>query len=127
MIHIKGHRFLLYLCLTLLLFGCSNKGEDTPILELTITSDKETVKIDEVFTLTAKVIYGNKDISEGTTVEFEFIENGMSLGAVNPSYVGDGVYELEMKLLSTGEHIIVAHVSYEEIYQTDFITFNVEE
>ena len=127
MIYIKGYQFLLYVCLTLVLVGCSNKEEATPFLQLTFTSDKETVKVDEVFILTAEVTYGNRDISEGTIVEFEFIENGMSLGTVNPNYVGEGVYELEMKLLSTGEHIIIAHVSYEEIYQTDFITFNVEE
>ena len=125
--HIKGHRFLIYLCLTLLLVGCSNKEEATTFLELTFKSDRSVVKVDEVFTLTAEVAYGDEDISEGTIVEFEFIENGISLGSVNPNDVGDGVYELDMKLLSTGEHIIVAHASYEESYQTDFIIFNVEE
>lgn len=125
--HIKGHQFLIYLCFTLLLVGCSNKEEATTFLELTFKSDKPVVKVDEIFTLTAEVAYGDEDISEETIVEFEFIENGISLGSVNPNDVGDGMYELDMKLLSTGEHIIVAHASYEEIYQTDFVIFNIEE
>lgn len=107
--------------------GCSNKGEATSFLELTVKSNKETVKVDEVFTITAEVTYGKKDISDGAIVEFEFIENGVSSGVVNPNYVGDGIYKLEMKLLSTGEHMIVAHVSYEETYLTDYIIFNIGE
>ena len=50
----------------------------------TITSDEKQVKVNEPVKVTAEVKFGNKDISKDTILEFEIIENGVSVGSVNP-------------------------------------------
>lgn len=130
MINIKKNQYLVILlcfCMTLLLFGCSNNSEDTSMFKVKASSDKETVKVDEPFTITADVSYGNQDISDDKVVEIEFIDNGTSIGSTNPKYLGNGKYKLEMKFLTPGEHIIVVHASYKDNYLTDFITYNISE
>lgn len=115
--------------ISLLLFisGCHDGKQAVSFLEVDFTSDKENVKVDEPFTLTVAVEYGEKDISRDVIIEIEFIENGISLGSINPEYLGNGQYELEMKLISEGEHMVVAHASYEDYYETRFLSFHVTE
>lgn len=111
-----------------LIAGCSNAEQETPVfLDASIKSDKQNVKVNETFTITVDVKFGEKDISKDTNVEIEFIDNGVSVGSVNPEYQGDGQYALEMMLISKGEHTIVAHVYYGEYYEMPFLSLNVTE
>ena len=120
-------KLLASISLVLFIGGCRDAQQAVSFLEVELTSDKRNVKMDEPFTLTVAVAYGEKDISRDVIIEVEFIEDGISLGSVNPEYLGNGRYELEMKLISEGEHIVVAHASYGDYYETRFLTFHVTE
>lgn len=120
-------KLMMSISAVLFISGCQDRQETALFLEVALNSNKESVKVDEPFKLIIAVQYGEKEISRDTIVEVEFIENGISPGSVNPSYLGKGKYELEMKFISEGEHMVVAHVEYEDYYETRFLSFLVTE
>lgn len=112
-----------------LLVGCSVDHQRTSAkpeqLEVTIDSDKKQLKVNEPVKVTAKVKYGNKEISkEDSKVEFEIIENGVSVGSVTPDYEGKGKYTLKTMFLEEGSHQVVAHVDYKEFHEMPILSLH---
>lgn len=115
----------------LLLIGCSAQKQQTldfpEELMVTMDSDRQQLKVNEPVKITAKVKFGDIDIDKDTTVDFEIIENGVSVGTVSPEDAGDGKYTLETMFSSKGTHEVVAHVYYEWFHEMPKLTFNVSE
>lgn len=129
---IQRFRSLLFIvCSLLLLVGCSVDQQRTvqkpEKLEVTIDSNKKKLKVNEPVKVTAKVQFGEKDISKDTKVVFEIIENGISSGSVDPKKEKDGSYSLETMFLAAGEHQVIAHVDYKEFHEMPILSLDLSE
>ena len=109
----------------LVLSGCQAQAYE--FLEVELTASSTELRVNEPFKLFVNVAYGEENIDDETIVEMEFIENYISTASVNPDALGDGEYELELQLMSPGEHIIIAHVSYEDYYEMRQVLVDVKE
>ena len=125
----KITKWLILLSLFILLVGCQKQqssADSIVILDKKMYSNKKNIKVNEPFIATAE-IKAKKDIHKDTTVEFEIIENGVSVGTAEPTYKGNGKYSLELMFSSKGEQIITAHINYKDHYEMPFLTLNVGE
>lgn len=115
----------------ILLIGCSDSSttlksvDQSNTLEVSLKSNTKKVVLNETATFTAIVKYGNEDISEEAEVQFEIIENGVSIGMVSPENVGEGKYVLDTKFFEPGEKQVVAHVSYKTMHEMPVLAFTV--
>ena len=76
-------RLMIGVCSLVFIVGCASQQSTASLpekLEVTITSDKKQVKVNEPVKVIAEVKFGNEDISKDTKIEFEIIENGVSVG-----------------------------------------------
>lgn len=116
----------------MLLIGCSDTSltqksvKQQKTLEVSLKSETKEVLLNETATFTAIVEYGDTKISKDAVVQFEMIENGVSIGLVSPKNVGDGQYVLETKFLEPGEKQVVAHVNYKTLHEMPVLTFTVK-
>lgn len=111
-----------------LLAGCTSTYEtihkqQIKELKVTIDSKPEHVKLNEAVEIKSIVEYGGKRVSKGAEVSFEIMENGTSIGDVNPDNLGDGVYGIKTMFIEPGNHQVVAHVTYKELHEMSKIEF----
>lgn len=120
---------MLIISVFFLITGCNDIAQEKPTsLEVSITADKENIKVNEPFTVAVDVKFGEKEINKDANVVIEIIENGMSVGSINPEYYDDkGKYGLEMMFESVGEHTLVAHVDYQEYHEMPSLLLDVTE
>ncbi|MBO1000639.1 hypothetical protein IOC57_23210 [Bacillus sp. SD075] len=124
-------RSIIFILAILLLIGCSDSGkkqhelEQSKTLEVSLESNPKKIMLNEAVTFTAEVKYGTDDISKEAKVQFEIIENGVSIGLVSPKHIGDGKYLLETKFFEQGKKKVIAHVSYKTLHEMPVLSFQV--
>lgn len=117
---------IIIILIALLLIGCSDSEAEQPkALGVSIESNPKKVLLNETVTFTAVVKYGNVAISKDAEVQFEIIENGVSIGMVSPKHVGEGKYVLDTKFFEPGEKQLIAHVGYKALHEMPVLTFQV--
>ncbi|MGG3622884.1 FixH family protein [Bacillus gobiensis] len=124
-------RTIIIILLAIFLVGCSDSSnkrqsvDKQKPLEVSLEMNTKKVVLNETVTLTAVVKYGNEDISKDADVQFEIIENGVSIGMVSPKHAGEGKYVLDTKFFAPGEKQVVAHVSYKTLHEMPTQSFSV--
>lgn len=108
-----------------MLAGCQEEKAEQ--LQVTIDSNKNQLSINEPVKVEAQVTFGNEQVEDEADVQFEIIENGVSVGTVPPKSEGDGKYSLETMFLTEGQHQITAHVDYKDFHEMPTLTLEVEE
>lgn len=104
------------LLIVLLLAGCSaqvNKG-----LIVTLTTTKTEIQAFEPVTFTATILFDDEKVVDGADIAIEFIDpNGVSIGSVTPTNLGDGRYFVETSFDALGTYTIISHVDYEGLHE----------
>ncbi|MCM3655111.1 FixH family protein [Metabacillus litoralis] len=122
---------IIIILISFLLIGCSDSGtkqqkvEQPKTLDVSIESNPKKVLLNETVTFTAVVKYGNVAISKDAEVQFEIIENGVSIGMVSPKHLGEGKYVLDTKFFEPGEKQVIAHVDYKALHEMPVLAFQV--
>jgi hypothetical protein len=117
----------------LFLIGCSDTStkqqnvEPMKTLDVSLEINPKMILLNETVTFTAFVKYGNVDISKDAVVQFEIIENGVSIGMVSPENLGEGKYVLDTKFFEPGEKQVIAHVDYKTLHEMPVLAFQVME
>ncbi|MBK5446416.1 hypothetical protein ACFY5J_14055 [Peribacillus butanolivorans] len=121
---------IIFILSIFLLIGCSDSGnkqqlEQPKSLKVLLESNPKKIKINEAVAFTAEVKYGTENVSKEAEVQFEIIENGISIGSVFPKNKGDGKYLLETKFFDQGQKKVIAHVSYKTLHEMPELSFQV--
>lgn len=117
--------------MSFLLIGCSDSKikkqtvEKPKILDVSLASNSKELSLNKKVTFTTVVKYGDRPISKGAEVQFEIIENNVSIGMVSPKNLGQGKYTLDTKFFEPGEKQVIAHVNYKNFHKMPALALQV--
>ncbi|WP_042346762.1 FixH family protein [Bacillus massiliigorillae] len=107
----------------LLLTACGTKStsekadEELAYLDVKLTINPESAKINEPVRFQAKVMYGDKSVKDADEVSFEIwrsLSDKHEKIAIQHSK--DGIYELEKNFTEEGTYYVYAHVTAEGMH-----------
>ncbi len=104
-----------------ILAACSQQTEkrvETPqFLDVQLTINPTQGNINEVITFEAKVLYGNKEVTDPDEVTFEiWREHDEQHEKLEPKHKGNGLFALEKRFSIEGTYYIYAHVTAEGMH-----------
>lgn len=112
---------MLFVMMLAFLTACSeNKKSEEVIpefLDVQLTVNPEQGKVNEPITFEAKVTYGDKEVTNPDSIEFEiWLANDENHEKVIPEHVGNGVFRLEKSFAIEGTYYIYSHVTAENMH-----------
>ena len=123
LIHMKKNQLLTIFILFMLtsVTACSQQKEkivETPqILDVQLVVNPVQGKMNELITFEAKVMYGEKEVSDPDEVTFEIWRaHDDKHEKIEPKNKGNGVFALEKSFSIEGTYYIYAHVTAENMH-----------
>jgi YtkA-like len=123
LIHMKKNQLLMLFILFILtsVAACSQQKEkivEAPqILDVQLAVNPVQGKMNEVITFEAKVMYGEKEVTDPDEVTFEvWRAHDNKHEKIEPKNKGNGVFSLEKSFAMEGTYYIYAHVTAEKMH-----------
>lgn len=109
------------LCILIITVACSQNTEKTveipSFLDVQLVVNPIQGKVNEVITFEAKVMYGNKEVTDPDEVTFEIWRaHDDKHEKFEPKNKGNGVFALEKSFAREGTYYIYAHVTAEKMH-----------
>ena len=113
---------ILLLSIFTILTACSDKNADQEdmvpqFLDVQLSVNPEQGNVNEPVTFAAKVMYGDKEVTDPDEVEFEIWRaNDENHEKIQIEHAGNGVYELKKSFSVEGTYYVYAHVTAERMH-----------
>lgn len=109
--------------------ACSNSNETEEaeyvpqFLDVQISVNPNTGQVNEPVMMEAIVMYGDKAVTDPSDIEFEVWRSHGEHETIEPTNVGEGVYQLEKTFTEEGTYYVIAHVQAENMHNMPKVEF----
>ncbi len=112
---------VLFVIMIAFLTACSGSKESKEVvpefLDVQLSVNPEQGNVNESIVFEAKVTYGDKEVTNPDSIEFEiWLANDENHERMIPDHVGNGVFRLEKKFTVEGTYYVYSHVTAENMH-----------